>query len=512
MRNFLISLLAAAVSFAGALEVRAADPVVIADAQLDTDYYTVDFAAFSATLVAPQTGTLVVCCTSGDLPAHYADAAHTQPVDHAVSFYSGYQGYLVPVTAGETYYFYRGFCMNGGSRVWFTMLNTDITWSVSPEAGAALSVTGTGLITYTFSQPVTTTGGSITAADGHSAQLESKLSDLRQSYDIKTLIISWLDAGVQPGSDVTLTLTGVASTADPTVLAGDGGTITTHFQMPDMPTRLTASHLPAAFLSYWAAGDPDGQIRLSFTRPISTTAPGYVVFGYGDRNNPDNYTSIEIPARAEGNDFVCDLSGVRRAPNDLLAGGAYFSTCTVKPCDIRDADGEHVYSEGQGTVASWTFDLPYTSLYKPVVSEFTPASGAALQGGSSIEIYIDNYPYVAYTGVLLTYSDGTTARIDKSDLKIEAADTYGIITFDLPAGADFKASVVVTLEGYTPLDGFTYPLSATYTLPNKPTQGVSSAALDPASASPSSPEYSLDGRRATSRSGLTISRGKKVIK
>lgn len=490
-------------------------PVVdVGEIKVGTKYKTEEFKGFAGVLHVEQSGLLRVMCYTSDYPFPFADAAHQQLLDHQASFYDGMQGYVISVTAGEDVYFYRSFCMSS-TTVWFEMQAPELTYTCSPEAGSRLVPTGRAQFELMFNMPVQTSGGTMTCGSS-TVQLEGQSGNLYLIYEIKDIIMRWLDEGIKPGSAITITLKDVCACIDQSIKAEGNGTLTVKFLLPERPGMLVSTNFAdVTFKSYWLPDDEEGLFRMTFTRPVSKTNPGYISLVYGDAEAGDAGEKF-FEGKAEGNDVVFDLRGQNFTPKSFIDSGSTYPTIMVHPGGVCDDNGDYMFSAGIGTIASWTYDLPYFYLRGTPRWEFFDNFDDDIENfitNEDVNIYVYNYHVVRADGIQLSFPDGSSYTIPMSSVNVdvEANGTDATLNFAVPyVSGDFD-EVTVSFANLRLLTGEAAPtLSETFGWISLSTTGVDSAA---AAVTGNAATYDLSGRRVRrSHNGVVLSRDRKEVR
>ena len=446
----------------------AAEPVVYEDVQLDTPYELVQFRDVKASFTAPQSGVLQVKSTiSSDYPLPYSDEDCTQEIDYS---WTDFYGYSMPVEAGVTYYFLKKFVMNSGGTFTLSMATNELKLtSVSPEVGTAFSVSDGGQLTLTFNQ-VPKIGGLTVSSGSLSASVTAHISGNILSAELKETVYGWLTAGsVNPGDDLTVTLTNVRASVDESIVYGTDGTLTLAYKVPEKPVMLENASLPEKFLSYWVEGNAAGKVVLTFSDNLYTGEDGATLrlnYGNGEDENPAEYYTEIINGVVDANTLTFDLTGKLRTPQTMVASGTDYGVMMMGVNNVRDAAGNYVFSDGQGTLGSFSYQLPYEFLRSDVLCEFTPASGASLATADNLEIWLSDTSMLQFSGVCFTYMDGTEEKtvvvpMDQITSTPEGAELTLLVP--VPAEVKGKANIIVTLADLVVADGLEHSnLTAKY--------------------------------------------------
>lgn len=448
----------------------AADPVYV-DIVLGEPVPQATFAKTYAKLVAPKTGVLSVVGTSPSVLRPYSDEACTQQIAHNGNYLpEGGWGYEIQVTEGVTYYFYN-FSMNSNDVTTFTMDGEEgFTASITPEPGSVFSLAGEGMFSVQFNKSVLCRGALVQMGTAN-LRREVGVNGNIISLSLGTLINDFLKAGrLQPGDPITITLQDVRSAADESVKYGENGTLKVEYSAPAAQVAMEGEPvLPEKMLSYFTESNPDGQIVLTFDGELlADNDIATATLEYGELNplvSMDKYVE-NLPMTISGNTVTVDLRGKLRTPANMLpAATVTYDKVTVKIGGLKAANGDYVYSPGQGTVGSFSYDLPYEEIKANIVSEFTPAAGASLQGVSSIELWLRGEEYITYSGVKFSYVDGTEEKsvvvpMDQITKVSEEGETT--LTIPVPADVAGKTNITVTLADAEYADGVEHNISARY--------------------------------------------------
>ncbi|MCD8313393.1 MAG: hypothetical protein LUC24_04460, partial [Bacteroidales bacterium] len=317
---------------------------------------------------ATESGSLVLAglAVDANYPIVYKDAAFTEEWSGVASndgYVDGGQQVTITVTAGETYYL-KFHSMESSPSFTATFMGTDESPTItycSPEEGSELSVVSDIPVTLKFS--VTVTVGTATLTSGsQSVTLTQNYTNGFYSWPVWEILYTWLSEGlVNPGDEVTFTLKDVKNSYDTPF--GEDGTVTIVYKMPESVTELTDVSMPEVFIPWWQEGDENGIMTLTFSNDISTEedlAPN-VELWYGEAEaEVDRYTETITPT-VDGSTVTIDFTGVSRLRRDMISGTATdYTTIIVRVKNLHDVNGYSVYTTGQGTVGSLTYEIPYT--------------------------------------------------------------------------------------------------------------------------------------------------------
>lgn len=467
-----------------------------------------------AVLHVTQGGILRAMATTGDYLFPYRDAERTELLDYSASFYENAQGYVMKVKAGDVIYFMRPFCMND-SRVWFEMQSQSLSFTSSPAVGQRLVPTGRAQLELDFNMPVVTSGGTMTCS-GQTVNLEAQGGNLYLLYEIKDIVMRWIDSGITPGTAIDVKLRDVHAVVDDNIKYGSDGSISLRFLLPDKPGVLLSNTIEnLTFKSYWLPDDEEGLLRMTFSKPVSKTNPGYLSIIYGNAEAMD-INQLTIDGKADGNSVVYDLRDLHLRPKDLLESGNVYPSIMLRPGGVYDADGDLMYSPGIGTLASWTFDIPYIYLIGKPYWEVTDENEndiLCLDKGDGVLLYVYYYNVMKSDGILLTFGDGKSVIVPLSDVEVnwEANGTTAELYFEIPEVQNASNSVTISFANLRLLSGEEYDGSLSQTFDWTPSIQTGLDALH--ADDTARPAYDLQGRRVHSaHKGLRVSRERKEVR
>lgn len=496
------------------------DIVDIGSMQLDTDYtLNGDFSDYTGSFEAPKSGTLTVTATSsGCLMTPYSDADCTQQIDYNFSYTDTGVTYDIPVEAGTRYYFYKNFCMGSGVMRLTMEDNVALTLTgTSPEAGSALSTGGAGTLSFTFNKAVNVSSGQLVSG-GHTYPLTVNTLGTSAIIDYKEALMAAYGEGTVEGDAVTVRLEGVCINGNASVMYDGTGILEVAYTAAPKPVCLvsTSGMGDGRFLSYWVTGDTAAVLTMTFDGPILSgeTATTAVRLAYGDiESETGDYYTEDIPFTVDGNRLSMDFSGKLRRPQDMVTSGTNYGTMSLRVLNVRDAQGNYVYSDIKGALGSFGFAFDYKEVETNIISEFTPASGSQLTGTDSIEVWIADYANVRHEGFKFSYTlDGTPCERVVTDYSSRPDTDYeGAWIFMIPVVDDFNGhainDIVLALNNPTFLDGLDHSadVRATYSLDLTSISNIGSADR-------TATWHDLSGRR-TDRPvrGIYIRDGRKVL-
>lgn len=414
------------------------------------------------TMIAQQT------TTGTGIPRPFSDEELETAISISPGYIGGYYQYQLNVQAGTTYYFklvatwadsayYILQSEAGGAATTLQVTSTN------PTEFSTLSLTGSGTVTF-YCNLAFTCDATATMQSGHMVNdtLEVNLvsSTCSAQVEFKDALMEWLQDGhVQEGDTVTFTFTGIASVAHPDSLLSGDGTLTLAYIAPSMPTQLIEQYIPESFLSYWLPDDADGTLRLVFDGELAS-ATAYLT--YGERDTEGEYYYETLTAQIDSNEILIDLTDHLRNPSTLLASGTLYESVYIKVGSVVDINGNSTYSSDQGSVGSYSFNLPYSDISANFATEWLPADGKDIASKSNCELYISKSGVVLYDAFIFTFQRidsqaiafvNDTVLVAVDEVKAEAEDDGIVYTFAFPDEVKAGYNVTLTLDALQYTDG-----------------------------------------------------------
>lgn len=430
--------------------------------------YTVSFAqAYYYSYTATESGMMRIASTSADCPEPYSTQDFTPESRVENTFtYDGNGGSKreFSVVAGTTYYIGDRYPMNGFTFVASMVEDEGITLtSADPAQGTAYDITSSsGLLTLVFNVAVDADASATVTSGTQSAQVEVYRNAVGLTVELKNTIYGWLESGaVKPGDKFTITFTGIHAVADSSIVYGTDGTMTLEYLVPEMPLMKVSESIPSVFKSYWIPGDETAVASVTFDGALLSVADGQkgvATLQIGNAEMGDAYAE-ELPVQIDGNTAYVDFSGKLRTYETMGLVNTYWSSFTLKFVNIQGADGQVVYSAGQGTVGSFTYTVPFSIVTSDVYFEFTPATKSSIANATTAEIYISDATAVSFDGVDFTYTgaDGNevVTTIAKADCTIAEEGEGLTVTVTIPEALKSQSDVTVGLHNPQFADGLT---------------------------------------------------------
>lgn len=315
----------------------------------------------SGTFAATKSETILF--DGGEVDIYY-DQNHTQklvkdgptPELHFTGFGNG--GKLTfNVEAGKKYYFWSGKrgCMNSQYILLTSLANLEIV-SITPPEGSIFEITGYGSSNITFNQPVKYESAFISFST-LTIPVTPRISGSSINVELKNELWKLYKKGMitGEGQNFALTIKGIKS--DASTLYNNDGTLCVNYYTCERPISLTNVQSPSIFRPLFDKEDKDSVVVLTFDSKLSSKPPGVELY-YGSREAFDFYTE-KLNATVEGNKILVELFGKRREPKDMVRSGKVYSTVSIKANNVRDAKGNVAWSDEQGSVGSFTINIPY---------------------------------------------------------------------------------------------------------------------------------------------------------
>lgn len=433
----------------------------------------------------------------------YSDAAYSTDITQD-SWYSGSNPYTLKVPihngtkAGTTYYFYESFPMN--------TTNIDVTYgagaasvekpltrlSVTPAEGQNLTASSS-LVSLQYSRndiKVTScvmevySHGTDTPVLKASKSLAANVQGAFISIEPKTQLIELYNEGKLEACDIIKVKVGVkAVSGDNTIwLNGVENSVDEiSYIATEKPVMLTKTvNTPGTgldtFLSWMPADYANGLVQLHFDGALDTQNAPVVKLMYGNIESDGEYYEEVLPVKFFGDNILAvDLRGKLRTPATMnIASLKVYNTITLSVKGVKAADGTFVYSDGVGSLGSFSFDYTYKAVEYATTVDFTPASGASIDNVKSIKLWANETGdgKATFAGVQFAYTDGGEAKtvvVPMSQITSEAdPDEANATIYTIPVpefSRDADTEVVLTLTGLSTPDGLDHSadFTATYT-------------------------------------------------
>lgn len=403
-----------------------------------------------------------------------------EQVQNIFKGYGGAYGQLndYEVLPGDVLDIDESYIMSGGNVAFFlegvSTQPLDVQY-INIAPGSMINFAIKPLLTITFNQTISTIPSS-----GHMIYFKSRLTDgmaelalpySAAGWDIYTPCRAQLANGaLYPGDEIRVMLTGIRTPAGATCEGADAdGNLWFTFKVGSEPLSAVSQKVPSTFLSYYAPGNPEGVISITFQNPLPDVdnrivlkESSRVVIGYGELESESSYyyETFSPTLSEDGLTIYADFTGKLRTPQVMIPNStsADYTTISVGIQGISDMYGNPVKAADNVSIGSFGWTLPYKELERiNFVSEFTPANGESLEGAENIEVSI--YPATGYTftGFDITYQgdNNTTEKVTiaKADANESIADDVASYKFAIPEQVKGHKNVTVTLANLVCNDG-----------------------------------------------------------
>ena len=465
-----------------------ADAVVMGTVEFGKVYEVPTGSSVTGTIVIPENATPgkdgTLCLTQDGVSIGLGGInlmKDGQAVDHTFKGYGGKYGAMndYKVKPGEIYEINESFIMNGGQVAFFLEgVSTQplVVQYINIAPGSTVNFALNPRLTITFNQTI-----AAIPSTGHKMYFKSRKTDALTEvnlpysaggWDLYTPCKAQLIAGaLLPGDEFQVMLTGIRTPAGASCENADAdGNLWLAFKVGSEPLVSVSQKVPSTFLSYYAPGDPEGIISLSFTNPlpdienrIVLTEASRVVIGYGDLESENGYynEAFKPTLSDDGMTVYADFTDKLRTRQIMIPTGTdeEYTTITVSIQNIYDKYGNPVKSNDNVSIGSFGWSLPYKELERTnFMAEFIPANGETLVGAENIEVSIFPATGYSFTGFEISYpgENGATEKVivAKADANESVNDGIASYKFAIPEQVKGKKNVTVTLANLICNDGY----------------------------------------------------------
>ena len=435
---------------------------------------------------------------------------------------------------GTVYYIFCSFPMNGG--------DVEVTYGkavpvelkeVAPAAGSELSA-AESYVGMEFTKAIFADGCTLKVGDIEK-EIEAHINDRFVSIEAKVEMLELYNSGaLKKGDEITFTLKNVTS-ADGKDQLGD---VTVKYIAAQKPTMVireesTPGNGMDVLKSWLSTESTTGLVKITFNEALNPEAAITAKLTYGDieSEDPNEYYSEELTTTIEQDSILCiDLRGKLRTPATMVASGNVYPSAMLMIKGVEDINGYMTLSEELGNAGSYFYTYTYELIEYNVMTEFTPASGASIDGVKEIELWMqETGGNISFDGVKFEYTvQNEPAEIviskDKLSIEVDPEDeTASIILITVPEfDRDADCEVKLSLTGVVSPDGMEHNeyFVATYTTKGHPdTSGISNAVT----ATQKNTIYTIDGKKVPANDlkdnakqatphKIYILNGKKVVK
>lgn len=361
-------------------------------------------------------------------------------------FINGKQAYQFSVKAGETYYFYENFIINAG--IFMFELNPEAELvSSKPEIGITYDPAAYSYIEYTFNQNLNIGKVTISIKD-LSADVDFYKNGSTISVDVNPILRQWYNEDkISAGLPLQIHLKNVTDG-----FGHEVNDLTYEYLTANKPVEMKNAELPVLLRSWYDEGEDAPKAIFTFTGPMAENpsielcyAP--VELGYEYRETMD--------AKVEGNTITVDFGGKRRTSAEMSTSGRQDANIFLLLQGLKDASGQMVWSDAQGTIGSYMYEIPFAEIPRlSITSEFTPSLGGSLENAKVVKIYFTCADHLTYSGVAFS-SGEEKVIVGKDEITVDQiSDSEVELTVPIPAGWNTKKDVIISLDGLTADDGY----------------------------------------------------------
>ncbi|MBQ8773263.1 MAG: hypothetical protein IJZ17_02145, partial [Muribaculaceae bacterium] len=432
--------------------------------QLDVDYQLKNYKSHAGTFVVPEDGILVMTSDNGGWMEAYNEESYETELSYLHSYIDNGQTRSYNVTAGQKVYFYNSFVMTE-SKIRLSMGQTLSVASIAPEEGSRLVATGSQRCQVSFNMAVTVETVKLVVGDAVVALTPNFIGGSIVVEIQSTMIDLMADGMMKEGDTFKIVFSGIAPAADASALYNGDGKLEVSYICGGNPVRLiNETNTDMTFLSYWLDGDADGVITLEFDGALlddeNDRPTAALTYGNTEGEIGDCYYET-MTCDVSGTKVIADFTGKLRRNQDMITTGNQYNTILLKIGNLKDEGGNYVFTEGQGTLGSFSWQLAYEEVEANIAARFIPASGSMLDDVDCIMIGISGADKVLFDAITLvmTFADkeGMAITTEYDDLSIEWDGTFATITVDIPQ--EFKnerGEVMLFFDGLVCADGLDY--------------------------------------------------------
>lgn len=422
------------------------NPADYPEIELGKEYPMVQYKSFRGRYTATEKGQIVeyahvpvFLLQSGQLELMTEETGYKY-----AGFINGKQAYQFPVTPGVTYYFEDSFVMDDG--VFSIELNPELSLiKCEPAIGSVYHPAVSSYIGFVFNQNLNI--GKVTLTIGQlMAEVEFHTTVSNTSVMINDPLRQWYNEGkIKGGEELTITLMDITDGAGNKV-----DNLEYKFEVAAKPVEMSSAELPAEILSWYGA---DESAKAVFTFTGAMAADPNIELCYAPVELGYEYTE-KLAAKVDGNVITVDFGGVRRTSEEMSTTGRTDAQIYLLLKNLKDAEGNTVWSVNQGTIGSFMYEIPFAEIPRlDITSEFTPSLGSSLENAKDVKIYFTCADHLAYEGVAFT--SGTERVMVTEGITVDRiSDSEVELTVPIPAGWNTKENVYVSLYGLVADDGF----------------------------------------------------------
>lgn len=406
---------------------------------------------------------------------------------------------------GTTYYIFCSFPMNGGDvEVTYGKAKPVELQVCMPAEGSTLSA-AKSYINLEFSKAIHIESSFIQVGNVTKGII-AHINDRFVSIEAKAEMLELYETGVLNKDDeISFILKNVTS-ADG---KGKMGDVVIKYIAAQKPTVIVKEESTPGYgmdvLKSWLTSDsPIGLVKLTFNEVLNPSAAITARLNYGDieAQEANDFYNEELAVSIENDSVLCiDLRGKLRTPSAMVASGKIYPNIMLSIKGVEDINGYPTLSEELGNAGSYFYNYTYELIEYNVMTEFTPASGASIDGVKEIELWMqETGGNITFDGVKFEYTyqgEPLEKTISKNRLTIVTDpedETASIILITVPEfERDADTEVKLSLTGVISPDGIKHDehLAAVYTTKGSPdTSGISHTTT----AAAKNTIYTIDGK------------------
>ncbi len=285
-----------------------------------------------------------------------------------------------------------------------------------------------GQLELEFNLPATADDWATLQINGHETNGIETRVDVNSGkllFELKDTLYSWMQKDYYTvGDKMTLTITGLCSKTDNNIKYGTDGTLVLEWLVPGKPHYLLSVEGADPFKSYWAPGDKDGIVTLTFDYPLMTKENGQTasaLMRIGNAEMGDAYEGYldSDKVTVDGEKLYIDFTGVRRTYDDLGLKMKWGSI-DVKVYNILMEDGTSSFNENSGNYGSASFSREFVEIKSDIATEFTPLSGSKLTE-KQFKVYFSEKNAFKFDGVELYFQ---TMEDEKRMIEVTEGITF----------------------------------------------------------------------------------------
>lgn len=500
MKDFLVrALLLMIVSMVHPVEVKAQpgltiDNPLVLEGGKDYNLESYKYKSLYCTFTAPSDGVLTLTMTLSDQLSLYSDKTYGTLAEEVLLYNDGVCE--LAVKSGETYYFGRKFMMNASSMSVKFGLEAEALklTEVYPAEGSILAATDAS-VNFRFSRKVVLDEVTV-KINQTSTNVEYTMMGNMISFQLNSIMMEMYNNGnLKEGDDVVIALKGVRNATDEKDIIGTDGSCSLTLKAAAKPVVLaesinTPNNGMDVFPSYIMSGEK-GMVKLIFDGSLDRTKTPKAVLTYGNREYGDQFYLEDLDVEFLSDKAVgVNVHSKLRRLKDMLPNytGEALQEISLKVSGIYAADGHPVYSEGKGSLGSFSFSYTYEELKMDIAASYDDLQNSgSIDGLDKLTIWVRGEEYLKYSGVQFTYISGGIEKnvlvkniTKEKDPEGDSGDYY--LKVPVPdVNMDADTEVKVAFADLEAMDGLDYSadFTATFTTSGKTLQPLTVLSSNP---------------------------------